>query len=376
VDLGLSESERLLRDAAQAFLGRQADRRRLIELQAVDPGFDRSWVQPMAEAGWLGLLVPPEAGGGGASALEAAVVFEELGRGPLPGPFFSSAVLAALLVGTAEPSADRDAVLADIASGRALVTVAVAEPGRSWQGVGGSELELVPGGTLDGTKTFVPHAAGATHLLVGVRLADGRPGFALVPTDHPGLRLRPLSGFLAWNDVVELHGVGVEPRHLFSPAGGAAALDPAMATAGAVLAAYQVGGCGTLLDLSLDYASSRVQFGTPIGRFQRVQDHIVRIVNALDAARWTTYEALWKIDSGADGRAGAHMAQAVASESYFEAANAAHEVHAGIGSDPLFGLTLFTALSRSLYDYLGSPAWHRRQMVNTLGWASTGTPAS
>jgi len=375
VDLGLSESERLLRDAAQAFMGRQADRRRLIELQDAGPGFDRSWVAAMAEAGWLGLLVPPAAGGGGASALETAVVFEELGRGPLPGPFFSSAVLAALVVATAEPSADRDEVLADIAAGRSLIAVALCEPGRSWQGVGGSGLALSADGVIDGTKTFVPHAAGATHLLVGVGLGQGEPGFALVPTEHPGITVTPLPGFLAWNDVVELHGVAVEARHLFTPADGPASLDKAMATAGAVLAAYQVGGCGALLDLSLDYASSRVQFGTPIGRFQRVQDHIVRIVNALDAARWTTYEALWKIDSGADARAGAHMAQAVAAEAYFEAANAAHEVHAGIGSDPLFGLTLFTAMSRSLYDYLGSPAWHRRQMVDALGWAAAGTPA-
>lgn len=373
MDLALSESEALLRDAAQAFMGRQADRRRLVELQDAAPGFDRSWVAPMAEAGWLGLLVPPAAGGGGARALEAAVVFEELGRGPLPGPFFSSAVLAALIIGTAEPSADRDEVLADIASGRSLVAVAVAEPGLSWRGIGGSEMALAAGGALAGTKTFVPYAAGATHLLVGVRTGGG-PAFALVPTDRPGLTVSPLAGFLAWNDVVALDGVAVEDRHLFTPAGGAGGLDGAMATAGAVLAAYQVGGCGTLLDLSLDYASSRVQFGTPIGRFQRVQDHLVRIVNALDTARWTTYEALWRIDSGHDARAGAHLAQAVASEAYFEAANVAHEVHAGIGSDPLFGLTLFTAQSRSLHDYLGSPAWHRHQMVDALGWASTGTP--
>ena len=279
-------------------MGRQADRRRLIELQDTAPGFDRNWVESMADAGWLGLLVPPAAGGGGASALEVAVVYEELGRGPLPGPFFSSGVLAALIIGTAEPSADRDEVLADIARGRALVAVALAEPARSWRGVAGSTLVLDPaGGPLDGVKTFVPFAAGATHLLVGIQVA-GQPGFALVPTDHPGVTITGLPGFLTWNDVVELRGVPVARRHLFTPAAGPAALEGAMATAGAVLAAFQVGGCGTLLDLSLEYASSRVQFGTPIGRFQRVQDHLVRIVNALDTARWTTYEALWKIDSG------------------------------------------------------------------------------
>jgi alkylation response protein AidB-like acyl-CoA dehydrogenase len=134
-----------------------------------------------------------------------------------------------------------------------------------------------------------------------------------------------------------------------------------------VLCAYKVGGCRAVFDLSVDYSRERSQFGQPIGRFQRVQDHVIHIVNYLDAARWTTYEALWKLDSGADAATSVHMAKSVASESYMRACDFGHEVHAGIGVVREYGLTLHTKMSRSLYHCLGAPKLHRKHMERTLG---------
>jgi alkylation response protein AidB-like acyl-CoA dehydrogenase len=123
-----------------------------------------------------------------------------------------------------------------------------------------------------------------------------------------------------------------------------------------------------LLDMSVDYSNTRQQFGTPIGRFQRVQDHIVRLLNALDAARWSTYEAAWAIEASRNGVARSYLAGSTGSDSYIEAANAAHEVHAAIGSDPMYGLTLYTRISRSTYEVLGNPSWQRRQMGEAMRW--------
>jgi alkylation response protein AidB-like acyl-CoA dehydrogenase len=135
-----------------------------------------------------------------------------------------------------------------------------------------------------------------------------------------------------------------------------------------VVAAYQVGGMLEMLDMSVNHSNTRVQFGTPIGRFQRVQDHIIRLLNAMDAAKWTTYEAAWAIQAGRDGVARSYLAASTASDSYFEAANAAHEVHAAIGSDPRYGLTLYTRISRTMYELLGPPGWLRRRMADALAW--------
>ena len=127
-----------------------------------------------------------------------------------------------------------------------------------------------------------------------------------------------------------------------------------------------MGGAQTVFDLAVGYSRTREQFGQAIGRFQRVQDHIINIVNHLDAARWTTYEALWKLDTGRPADTSVHLAKAVASEAYYQACNASHEVHAGVGVSREYGLTLHTKMSRTLYHYLGDPSYHRRKLAETL----------
>jgi len=147
-----------------------------------------------------------------------------------------------------------------------------------------------------------------------------------------------------------------------------AVLSRALEKATPILCAYEVGGCQAVFDMSVAYSQSRVQFGVPIGKFQRVQDHIIRLVNHLDSARWTTNEALWKLDTGRPATASVHMAKAVASEAYLEACNAAHEVHAGIGSSHEYGLVKHTQMSRTLFHALGDPTWHKRRMADALRW--------
>jgi alkylation response protein AidB-like acyl-CoA dehydrogenase len=120
--------------------------------------------------------------------------------------------------------------------------------------------------------------------------------------------------------------------------------------------------------MAVAYSRTRVQFGQPIGRFQRVQDHIIGMVNQLDAARWTTYEALWKLDTGRPAIAGVHLAKAVTSEAYLKVCDGAHEVHAGVGVIREYGLTLHTQRSRALYHLLGDARYHRRRLADALGW--------
>jgi alkylation response protein AidB-like acyl-CoA dehydrogenase len=213
----------------------------------------------------------------------------------------------------------------------------------------------------------VPFADAATHFLVSVvTSSDVTPALAIVPAGTTGIETRLLPGFLQANLEVSFDMVAVAEADIVRI--GDRSFDDALATARVVTAAYQVGGMLEMLDMSVAHSNTRIQFGTPIGRFQRVQDHIIRLLNAMDAARWATYEAAWAIDSGRDGVARSYLAGSTASDSYIEAANAAHEVHAAIGSDPQFGLTLYTRISRTMYELMGPPGWQRRRMADALGW--------
>src|SRR5262249_13121533 len=162
----------------------------------------------------------------------------------------------------------------------------------------------------------------------------------LVDSRTRGVKTRRLAGFLSWQDEITLEGVEVPASDLLGEAGrdGWGALMRALVRAWPVLCSFMVGGCQAVFEMSVTHSRERVQFGVPIGRFQRVQDHVIRLVNHLDAARWTTAEALWKLDTGRPAVDAVHLAKAVASESYLEACNAAHEVHAGQGSLTEYGL--------------------------------------
>ncbi len=373
MDLKLTEAQQLIRATVEDFLERETPRATIVALQESETGLPDGLWQKAAELGWLAMLLPEAYGGSESSFMDVAVLFEALGHGPLPGPFFQSGVLAALLILEAASEAQRRRILPRLAEGRDVLVAAITEPDASWgpQGVHLEARRRDGSYVLDGVKLFVPEAMLATHFVVPVRSGPGERDITLLLVERglSGVGVRRLPGFISWQAELRFDGVAVDAAAVIGRENeGWSALERAMGKALPVLCAYAVGGCQAVFDMSLKYSQTRQQFGVPIGRFQRVQDHIIRLVNHLDAARWTTYEALWKLDNGLPAAASVHMAKAVAGEAYFEACNAAHEVHAGIGSSLEYGLVPHTRMSRTLYHYLGDPQWHKRRMADALDW--------
>jgi alkylation response protein AidB-like acyl-CoA dehydrogenase len=374
MDLSLTDAQEMLRAAARTFVERESPRHTVVALQRAESSLVPELWRKASEAGWLGILVPTTFGGSESSLTDAAVLYEELGRAPLPGPFFSSGVLGVLTVMEAATEAQQQAILPRVARGESVLSLAISEPNSSW---GPEGIALTPERRddryrLDGTKLFVSDATAATHLIVAIRRGNepGQVGLLLLDARAPGVRVRRLPGFLSWQCEVTFDGVEVPATRLLGNREneGWTLLERALLRALPILCSYMVGGCQAVFDMSVAHSRERVQFGVPIGRFQRVQDHIIRLVNHLDAARWTTAEALWKLDTGRPAAAAVHMAKAVSSEAYMEACNAAHEVHAGQGSLTEYGLVAHTQMSRTLFSYLGDPRWHKRRMADTLEW--------
>src|SRR5580765_1652818 len=132
MDLSLTEPQELLRASARSFVEREAPRHALVAAQRDGAGLTAQLWRKASELGWPGILVPAEYGGSESSLTDAAVLFEELGRGPVPGPFFSSGVLGALTVLEAATEAQRRAIMPRVARGEAVVTVAITEANASW----------------------------------------------------------------------------------------------------------------------------------------------------------------------------------------------------------------------------------------------------
>jgi alkylation response protein AidB-like acyl-CoA dehydrogenase len=374
MDFALSPEQQELRDAVRQLMRAVASDSLLVSLHDKPTGFLPNVWDHLRRAGWTGLAVPEEYGGAGASTADVAVAMEEYGRGPLPFLFIVATTLSPALIAELGTEDQKRALLPAIAEGRERVTVAVTEPSYGWapEFINAKLLRSGSGYLLDGVKTFVADLAGATRVLVAARVEDsGRIAFVYLDPAASGVSQETIEGFVSWQSVLRLDRVAVDEADVLGSADDDAwpAAVRAMNQVIPLLCSYQVGSCQSVFEMSLAHTRNRVQFGQPIGRFQRVQDHLIELVNHLDAARWATYEAIWKLETAPESAEGSlHMTKSIVSEAHWEACNFGHEIHAGLGADLQYGLAKHTYLSRSLYHFLGEPRWHRELMVQSLNW--------
>jgi alkylation response protein AidB-like acyl-CoA dehydrogenase len=375
LSLDLTEIEDMVKDTALKFLRRDVSNETLQALLETDTGHTEDIWQKAVSMGWLGIITPEEYGGTGGSVTSAGVLFEALGSGPLPGPYFSSGILASSILLAAGSEEQKTRYLADIAAGEKVLTLALTEPAYSWEPAS-VVTTAVPRGddfVLDGVKLFIPDAGAASHFIVVARTGNSSAAgknltLFLVEKRAPGLSVRRLPGFLSGMTFeVKLDAVKV-PKYAVLGAvdEGWPELTAAIGKAIPVLCAYKVGGCQSLMDQAIEYSRVRVQFGKAIGQFQRVQDLIIAMLHHLEAARWTTYEALWKIDAQRPHAESVHLAKALASQAYWECSTLAHQVFSGISYSVEHAVSFHTRASRSLYNFLGEPAYHRQKLAALL----------
>jgi alkylation response protein AidB-like acyl-CoA dehydrogenase len=369
MDLKLTEEQNMLKKVAADFLKSEAPSHAITEWYRQKIAFVPELYKKTAEIGWLGMLVPDQYGGGGASCMDCAVVFEELGHGPLPGPYFSSGVLAAQMILETGSDAQKTSLLPKICDGSAIVIPAISDDPIQWgpRSVQ-TRIEKSAGGfTLQGTKRYVFDGDAATQFICAARRESGGITWALVDRQAPGVIVKPVFGFMIGAAEVSFADVEIGPENIIGEVNGRwDSVERALYKALPILCAYNVGACQEIFEMTNEYTRTRVVFGQPIGRFQRVQDHCVDISIQLDGARWTTYETLWKIDSGIPAAASVHQAKAIASEAYYQSCNFAHMVFAGPGTDYKHPLMAHSVLAHSLYQYLGTPLYHKRAMVDVL----------
>jgi alkylation response protein AidB-like acyl-CoA dehydrogenase len=369
MDLKLTEARRMMMDSAADFIKSEAPPTRITRWFKENRAYIPELYAKACELGWAGMIVPEEFGGSGATLTDCAVIYEALGHAPLAGPLFSSGVLATLILQCAGSADQQACFLPAIARGRSIVVPAITDKSVIW-GPETVETRMAQSQgrvTLSGTKHFVLDAEAATHFICCARDSQGCLRHVVVKRDAPGVTVTPQTGFLLSVAKVRFDGVEVAAENVLAASDdGWTALETALEKALPILAAFKVGACQEIFDFTNEYTRVRVVFGTPIGRFQRVQDHCVDISIYLDSARWITYETLWLLDTGQPARAQAHETKSVASEAYYETCNLSHMVHAGPGTDYDHPLMAHSVLAHTLYQYLGTPQHHRRRMIDTL----------
>jgi alkylation response protein AidB-like acyl-CoA dehydrogenase len=360
----VSDEHAQLRSTVRSFLERrasEADVRRVVD---GEPGHDPVvWKQMATELGLQGLGIPEDFGGSGFGAEETTIVHEELGRALLPSPFFPTVALAApLLLQLRDVEAQKE-WLPGIADGTLIATVALDEDDQQVAPASGGAGEW----RLTGERRHVLAAVVADLLLVVVDDDAGRSVFA-VRADAPGLTVTPLEtlDLTRRQAAVRFHDV---PAVLVGEHGAAAeAVSRTRDLAAVALAAEQAGGAGRLMQMSLEYAKLRYQFGRQIGSFQAIKHKLADM--ALDVERMDSvvrHAATIADRDVADLPVVAHIAKVFCSEAYFRIAAENIQVHGGIGFTWEHPAHLYFRRAKSSEFLLGSPSAHRERLLAALG---------
>ena len=340
MDFGLNEDQELLQRSAADFLAAECSPSFVREVARDDEGFPRGLYGRMAELGWMGLIIPETYGGAGLSLLDLALLVEQLGRAVVPGPFFSSAVLASLAILYGGTSAQKKTWLPRLASGEAIGALAWLEASDRLDapGVAARARKAKGAYRLSGQKLFVTDAHVADVVVAAFRTAGrGEDGVTLflVPRDTPGVSVKTMRSIDPTRRPTEIRFDDVElpaSAVLGSENKGWKTLARILDAAAIVLAADSLGGSERALEMAVDYAKVREQFGRPIGSFQAVKHMAAEMVSEIEPARSLVWYAAYAYEAlPRDASRAAAMAKACLSDVYSRTTNRAVQIHGGIG---------------------------------------------
>ncbi|WP_245607461.1 acyl-CoA dehydrogenase family protein [Pseudonocardia spinosispora] len=351
-----------LRAVVRGFLEKRSSEAEVRRLMETDTGYDQAvWQQIATELGLQGLIIPERWGGSDASLIELGVVFEEMGRTLFGAPFFATVALAAntLLCVNDEEANERH--LPGIASGATVATLA-------W---GGADplTTTITAEQVDGTWRLTGNAEvvidGANAGLVLV-IADTEGGLGLFAlTDKP--EAQPLTGLDSTRKLAAIELDSAEAQNIGTPGQVTDALRTAVDQAVLALACEQLGGAAKLLESSVEYANTRVQFGRKIGSFQAIKHRCADMLVAVESARSTAYHGIWTaVNEPEELPLSAALAGSVCSESYTKVALDNIQNHGGIGFTWEHPAHLYLKRAKSSEVFLGSPGQHRARLGNLI----------
>jgi alkylation response protein AidB-like acyl-CoA dehydrogenase len=371
----LTDEQQAIKSTARDFLAARYKSERIRELADTAAGFEQSDWEEMAGLGWPGLALPEEWGGQGLGIVELAVLFEELGYALAPTPLLSNTI-AGLALAANGTEAQKERWLRPLAAGEVRGTVALLDAGTpATPGMFTMEAQADGDGILlAGEKILAMDASEADFLLVAT--ADGRRH--LVETDAEGVRAEPHSSIDPTRRfyTVQFDGVQIGPDATLN--GAQADYLPVLLRACVAIAAESTGIAQRTMEMAVEYAKDRQQFGRPIGAYQAVSHRCAQMLLETENSRSAVYGAAWAADSEPESlHLAASMAKAYASDAGWRVPNASIQVHGGIGFTWEHDLHFFFKRGRANAAMFGDAKWHRERVADAvISRATAAAPAS
>jgi alkylation response protein AidB-like acyl-CoA dehydrogenase len=370
VNFAFSEEQEELRKSVRRFLEDKSPETEVRRLMETEEGYDSAvWDQMAQQLGLQGLAIPEEFGGSGYGYVELIVVLEEMGRALLCAPYFSTVALAAnALLASGDEQAKKD-LLPGLASGDTIATVAFTEDSGRWDeaGITATATKSAGGWTLDGHKMFVIDGHIANLILVAARTGDSVSLFA-VDGNAAGLTRTALSTMDQTRKQARLELSSTPGRLVGGEGEGWPILSKMLDLAAVALAAEQVGGAQKVLEMAVEYAKVRVQFGRPIGSFQAIKHKCADMLLEVESAKSAAYYAGWAAAEDNDELpVVASLAKAYCSDAYFHATAENIQIHGGIGFTWEHPAHLYFKRAKSSELLFGDPTYHRELLAQRIG---------
>lgn len=368
----LNEDEKMLREAAGGFIADKAPVKALRNLRDNNDatGFDRALWSEMADMGFAGVLVDEDNGGVDMGVLAAGLIAEQMGRNLTASPFLSTAVLAATALGRGGSEAQKSEWLAKIASGDAVISLAVDE-GRK-HNPDGIETRAERSGNgfkINGAKAMVIDGHVADQLIVAAKTGSGTTLF-LVDPKAAGLTTKRTDMIDARNAAkLTLEDVEVTADAVLGEVdGGGDLLAHVLNVGRAVVGAELVGASSKAFEDTTEYIRERKQFGTEIGRFQALQHRSSHLYTELEIARSAMLAALSALDEGAeDAELVASMAKAKIGSVAKLASQEGVQMHGGVGMTDEYDIGLYMKRIRVAQELFGDTQYHMEKIAEAKG---------
>lgn len=361
MNFGLSESQQILRSNAKKFFANECPSAEVRRIMDTPTAFDAKLYAKMAEQGFTGIIFPEQYGGLGLGRVEMAALLEEMGRALVPGPYFSTVFLAGAVIDAAGSHEQKLKYLQPLAEGTQRATLALLEASASWDP---NDVQMEFNGTLSGEKLFVNDAASADFLVVAARVQSE---LALYIVDAKAVTITPMNGMDLTRRICAVH-FDKAPAELLARGDVAEkALQFALLTATVALSAELTGTMQRAMELAVEYAKTRKQFGKAIGSYQAVQHQCADMYLLTESSRSASMYAAWALETNApDAAKAASVAKMYASDAARQITANAIQIHGGNGFTWENDCHLCFRRAKAAETMLGDPAYHRENIAELV----------
>jgi len=380
MDIRLNDDQIEIANQARRFFANECPPDFVREMYEDERGFtDELWTK-MTEMGWMGMRIPGDYGGIGLELMDLCIVLEEMGRAVLPGPFFSTVMLATESIMEAGSALQKQNYLPELAEGKIRGTLALfeADSGASPEHIRMAAHSEGEGFLLQGTKLFVPDAHVSDFMVVTARTEPGDDPargitLFLVPTKAEGVSTTP---FITMDGgrkqcQVDFKNVSVSREDVLGDINeGWIPLKKVLQRAAVGLTAENVGGAQKAMEIAVEYAKMRMAFGQPIGAYQAIKHMCSEMLVDVESSRSILYYAAWSQEEldQAEAALAASAAKSESSEAYVAITAKCIQVMGAIGITWEHDAHLYYKRAKANQVAFGDTAYHREEIARLTGF--------